>query len=137
MQTFPSDPMSNKFANFDLVELRTLHRVFREAKFCLVAYDDEVSNSPRVAQLFEALQLTLMEKDCEESDSRRDSWLKWLEISEERDEWRAALGRIKTHSPWQSYTPNEKREYVRTLLAPFQLTTENESLFLTQANQLS
>ena len=50
---------TNSFVVNDIVELRVMQRVFREAKFCALADDDEISDSPIVNELFKRL-LVLM-----------------------------------------------------------------------------
>jgi hypothetical protein len=127
--------MKNRFSSFSLTELDAIQRVFREAKFCLVADDDEVSPSPRVAVLYEELITALVETDCKENgEQQRTRWQSWLLLSEERDEWRIALQRIKAHSEWRTYGQPQRSVYARTVLSPFQLNDEVLMQFISQAN---
>jgi len=47
-----------------------MQRVFREAKFCKLADDDEVSSSPLVNELFGRLLDALISKEVEQEGER-------------------------------------------------------------------
>jgi hypothetical protein len=55
----------------NLVESRALQRVFREAKFCTVADDEEISTSPIVAAMFDRVMEVLVET-CVETEGKRN-----------------------------------------------------------------
>ncbi|MGO4550254.1 hypothetical protein AB4059_04015 [Lysobacter sp. 2RAF19] len=123
---------SKPFLVHDVQELRTMQRVFREAKFCTEADDDEVSESPTVARLFERLMASLIDAEVAISgDSARDEWNKWLLMTDSsRDEWAAALGRARKNRMWQTWTEKEKKACIRTLFSPFVLSDSMVDSFL-------
>ena len=61
---------TNSFVVSDLKELLVMQRVFREAKFCKLADDDEVSSSPLVNELFGRLLDALISKEVEQEGER-------------------------------------------------------------------
>ena len=121
------------FAVSNLQELRVMQRVFREAKFCLEADDEEISASPIVAKLFTQLMNVLIAIETEtEADSARRGWTKWLDMSDSsRDEWTAALKRAKSNVQWPAWSQIERLEYSKTLFSPFVLTEERLRDFVT------
>jgi hypothetical protein len=129
--------MTNIFFQFNYVELLALQRVFREAKFNQLPDDDEISTSPIVAAMFVQIVDALSHKAVERfGESERENWDKWLLISDDRDEWRNALARVKSHSRWRVYSLNEKEEYVANLLAPFKMSVEVKAAFFEQCEHL-
>ena len=129
--------MSNSFVVESLVELRVLQRVFREAKFCTEPDDDEISESPIVANLYEKLINILMLRDIEATgDVARQKWMSWLSIDQDRDEWSAGLKRAKLCSCWMKFSEEERLNYVKTLMSPFILSEFNLKKFIADVDQL-
>jgi len=124
--------ISKQFIVDELSELRAMQRVFREAKFCIEADDDEISESPVVASLFRRLMVSLIEAEVITSgESARKSWEAWLSMDDpNRDEWSAALRRARKQSKWEGLTLDEKRAYAKLLLSPFLLSDRMTQLFL-------
>ena len=123
--------MTSRFAGFDARELRLMQRVFREAKFCIAADDEEVSDSPWVAALFEELLEQLIAADGATNGNAARRWADWRAIDETRDEWRVAIQRVRNSKRWSMLvTEPERIEYVETLLRPFTVTHEKRQLFL-------
>ena len=91
-----------------------MHRVFREAKFCVEANDVEVSPSPIVAKLFERVMDAIIATEVkEQSEKARSSWERWLSMDDEnRAEWGAALSRARCEPNWQKFSGAKRREYV-------------------------
>jgi len=111
---------TNSFVVDDIVELRVMHRVFREAKFCTEADDLEISDSPIVARMFARLIATLMAQEVAlEGEVARQSWMRWLAIDESRDEWAAAIRRARVEKQWLTFSNTDRTNYVRVLLSPF------------------
>ena len=104
-----------------LHELRAMQRVFREAKFCLEPGDDEISASPIVLDLFGRLMESLIAAEVAlEGEVARERWLEWLTMSgENREEWKAAVGRARNARDWHRWDDSERKEYAKTLLSPF------------------
>lgn len=117
-----------------LKDLRVLQRVFREAKFCKEADDDEVSASPLVADLFERLMAALIEAQVEsEGEVARQKWEKWLVMADNsRDEWLAVRDRAQRNPHWLSWTESEKRDYASLLFRPFVLDKKMLDLFVSE-----
>ncbi len=68
---------SNAFLVTDLTDLRVLQRVFREAKFCPIPDDLEISDSPWVARLFCQLMDALIAADvAKNGEEQRERWNK-------------------------------------------------------------
>ena len=133
--TLELDQMSNQFELFGLQALNDLQRVFREAKFCRLADDEEISDSPRVAALYEELMVALIARDvAENGEGERANWTRWLATSDQRDEWKIAQERVRAHSAWRNYTVSKKTEYATVLLSPFTLTSETAQLFISQTD---
>ena len=112
---------TNSFVVNDIVELRVMQRVFREAKFCALADDDEISDSPIVNELFKRLLDALINK-CVELDGleERERWHRWLTMDDPaRDEWGAVRDRALRHDKWALWTREEKVDYLRLLCCPF------------------
>lgn len=111
-----------------------LQRVFREAKFCKLADDDEVSESPLVAELFGRLMTALIEAQVEsEGEIARLKWEKWLEMEDSsRDEWLAVRDRAQRNPLWPNWTEGEKRVYVKTLFSPFVLDDKTLETFVSE-----
>ncbi len=134
-QILELDLMSNRFTLFDLQSLNDLQRVFREAKFCRLADDEEITDSPRVAALYEELMTELIAKDiAANGEDKGGNWLRWLMITEKRDEWKVALERVHAHSAWRTYSVEQKADYVKVLLSPFTLTEEAVAHFIAQSD---
>lgn len=128
--------MSKAFVVDDLGELLALQRVFREAKFCTEPDDVEVSDSPVVAKLFERLIEALVAREVERyGEAARQRWAHWLAIDESRDEWHAAIRRVKTDVRWAKFSMAERIEYVRLLLSPFTLAPRVVDKFVSAVNQ--
>ena len=124
----------NKFVINQFGDLHALHRVFREAKFCDVANDDEVSTSPIVADLYAKLLAALVEAEVEEfGEPAREKWRRWLQTGPDRDEWRAVLQRIKKCAEWQNWSDEERIDYARLLFSPFLLTSDLENQLIKES----
>ena len=125
---------SKAFVVSDLNELFALHRVFREAKFCVQPDDVEISPSPIVARLFERVMDAIISADVEEQGEKaRAGWERWLNMDDEaRDEWSAALLRARSEPDWQKFSETRRREYVTVLFIPFKLSTEKIDRFISQ-----
>lgn len=127
---------TNSFVVDDLVELRVMQRVFREAKFCTEADDLEISDSPIVARMFERLIATLMAQEVAlEGEVARQSWMRWLAIDESRDEWAAAIRRARVEKQWLTFSNTDRTDYVRVLLSPFTASPETIEKFVRAVNQ--
>lgn len=111
-----------------------MHRVFREAKFCVEADDVEVSPSPIVAKLFERVMDAIIATQVEEEGEKAHAaWERWLNMDDEnRDEWSAALSRARREPNWQKFSEAKRREYVTVLFAPFKLSSEKMDRFISQ-----
>ena len=97
--------------------------MFREAKFCTVPDDEEVSISPLVAQLYERLIQAIIESDVvADGAEARNRWASWLEMDPGRDEWGAALVRAQREPSWDELDAAGRREFVETLFRPFKLS---------------
>lgn len=122
--------ITNSFVVDDIVELRVMHRVFREAKFCTEADDLEISDSPIVARMFERLIATLLAQEVAlEGEVARQSWMRWLAIDESRDEWAAAIRRARVEKQWPTFSNADRTNYVRVLLSPFTASSETIEKF--------
>jgi hypothetical protein len=127
---------SNTFIVDDLVELRVMHRVFREAKFCTEADDLEISDSPIVARMFERLIKTLVARSVErDGEVAAKQWERWLAIDESRDEWAAAIRRATLEKQWLTFASTDREDYVKVLLSPFTLSPETIEKFVRAVNQ--
>jgi len=128
--------MTKAFVVDDLSELLALQRVFREAKFCREPDDVEVSDSPLVANLFGRLISVLLAQEVErDGEEARQRWTRWLAIDETRDEWDAAIRRVRADARWPAFSVNERIEYVRLLLSPFTLGPGMVERFIAAASQ--
>lgn len=127
---------TNSFVVDDIVELRVLQRVFREAKFCTEADDLEISDSPIAARMFERLIATLMAQAVVlDGERARLSWMRWLAIDESRDEWVASIRRATLEKEWLTFSSADRTEYVRILLSPFSTPPETIEKFVAAVNQ--
>lgn len=113
-------------------DLLVMQRIFREAKFCTEADDDELSDSPIVAELFGKLLESLIESEVQLRGERaRENWEQWLAMSDpRRAEWQAAISRAKKKNLWSKWTEAEKNGYVRILFSPFILDVESTRKFI-------
>jgi hypothetical protein len=120
----------------DLHELRVMQRVFREAKFCTVADDDEISDSPIVASLFSRLLAVLVEAEVEiDGENARQSWDRWLMMDNpSRNEWTSARLRAQENHMWDTMPESEKITYVKILFSPFVLSDDAIRQFVTEVN---
>ena len=122
---------SKKFEVSDILELRVMQRIMREAKFCTEPDDDEVSPSPIVAQLFSRLMDTLIEAEVEQDgEEARNSWLRWLNMDSSREEWRAALRRATNEVRGIKMTDEERRTFCEILFCPFKLPPDLLTKFI-------
>jgi hypothetical protein len=129
--------MNSRFEQFDYSELLALQRVFHEAKFARFSEDDEIFQSPIVASLFGELVKCLSTKSALRFGAQeRIAWENWLLISEQRDEWKAMLSRVKAHSRWRNYSTEQKREYIALLASPLDFSDEDRALFMQQCDAL-
>lgn len=128
---------SDVFRVESIVELRALQRVFREAKFCTVADDEEISTSPIVAAMFDRVMDALIESCVQlEGESARARWLNWLNMtSPERDEWSAASSRARKNELWPTWTDREQVEYVALLFRPFKLDDSSLKQFISEVTE--
>jgi hypothetical protein len=117
-----------------LTELRVLQRVFREAKFCKEADDEEVSASPLVSELFERLMTVLIEAQVRsDGEIAREKWKKWLTMTDSsRDEWLAVRDRARRHPHWLNWTKSERRDYASLLFRPFVLDEKTLEIFVSE-----
>lgn len=124
------------FEVVDIQELRVMQRIFREAKFCIVADDDEISDSPIVAKLFSRLMTALIEAEVEiDGERARQSWEKWLLMDNPlRSEWSAALLRAQKNIAWHKMNEFEQIEYVKILFSPFVLSVDAIRQFIAEVN---
>ncbi len=126
---------SNLYSIESPIELRALMRVFREAKFCLVPDDTEVSESPIVARMFKNVIENLIEIESSGGNiAAKERWERWLTIDENRDEWTAATNRAITSINWPTMTLSDRENYVAILLSPFNVSNELVSKFVTTVN---
>lgn len=109
-----------------------MQRVFREAKFCIEADDEEISDSPIVANLFCRLMDALIETEVlQDGELARSRWEKWLEMTNvERDECRAVRRRINKNANWEKWTEDRKIEHLRVLFSPFIISDDFARHFL-------
>jgi hypothetical protein len=129
--------MSNRFQNLDYKELHTLQRVFLEAKFNRYADDEDLQASETVNSLFKEVIDALVVRSLERWGAvERERMDKWLQLTEDRDEWKAALTRIRSHSRWRIYDTGEKEAYVHLILSPFVVVGEDRILFFEQCEHL-
>ncbi len=118
-----------------LSDMIVLQRVFREAKFCQVADDDELSTSPVVSRLFGLLIAALIEKEREMGGAEAaEKWTRWLAMNNDRDEWFVAVKRAAADVTWLTLNPDEKNDYTRNLFSPFVLSQELLSQFIESTN---
>ncbi len=128
--------MNNPFVVENLSELFALQRVFREAKFCVEPDDVEVADSPVVAKLFQRLIATLVAHEIErDGEGARQRWAEWLAIDESLDEWGASIRRARTNTLWDTFSVDERKEYVKLLLSPFTLTPDGVDRFILAVNR--
>jgi hypothetical protein len=114
-------------------DLQVLQRVFREAKFCNEANDDEVSASPIVADLYLRLVDVLIEADVAEfGEHVRVNWANWLQMDPSRDEWNSAMRRACSEEKWLAWTFEERLSHTRLLLSPFVISSELELQFINE-----
>lgn len=130
--------ISRTFEVCGLQELRVMQRIFREAKFCTVADDDEISDSPIVAMLFSRLMSVLIAAEVEAvGESARQSWEAWLLMDNPlRSEWCAARLRAQKHLVWGTMTESERDDYVKVLFSPFVLSDAAIKRFTAEVNAL-
>jgi hypothetical protein len=123
---------TNSFVVSDLKELRVMQRVFREAKFCKLADDDEVSSSPIVGELFARLLDALISTQvAQEGERARDKWTKWLTMDDpSRDEWATVRERALCNEKWSSWTRDEKISHTRLLFYPFRVSDDLVNRFV-------
>jgi hypothetical protein len=123
----------------DVYELRVMQRIFREAKFCTVADDDEISDSPIVASLFSRLMAALIEAEVAVGgENVRQSWDRWLIMDNPlRQEWTSARKRAQENQMWHTMTEPEKLAYIELLFSPFMLPDNAKKQFLTEVNNLN
>lgn len=107
-------------------ELRALQRVFREAKFCPEAGDDEITNSPIVAAMFARLMDALIATESAREGSRaKERWETWLEMDNPlREEWSAVRRRIEKNIQWPRLGAEEKQAHIKLLFQPFRISDE-------------
>jgi hypothetical protein len=117
---------TSSFIVNDVKELRVMQRVFREAKFCKLADDDEISDSPIVGDLFRRLLDVLISKEVELGGERaQEKWTRWLTMDNpSRDEWVAVKERALRNDKWASWTREEKVGYLHLLLSPFVVSAD-------------
>ena len=119
-------------------ELMVMQRVFREAKFCTVPDDDEISDSDIVASMFSRLINVLIEVVVEveaRGESGRADWQAWLKMDNpRRSEWGAARLRAKRKKSWPLMSDMERTEYVRLLFSPFILSQKEIDQFVGEVN---
>lgn len=102
-----------------------MQRVFREAKFCFVPSDDEISHSPIVAELFCRLMESLISVEVAKKGAvARERWEEWLAIDESREEWNVAISRAREVDDWALWSDAKRREYIKNLLSPFTFTED-------------
>jgi hypothetical protein len=128
---------TKSFVVSEFRELLVMQRVFREAKFCTEADDDEISDSPIVAELFNRLMEALVEAEVElDGEIGREKWKAWLAIDGSRDEWSAALRRARSNVSWPKWTNEKKSEYVKILLSPFVLSEATRKQFISEVKKM-
>ncbi|GLK89769.1 hypothetical protein [Pseudomonas turukhanskensis] len=120
----------------DMRELMVMQRVFREAKFCTVPDDDEISDSDIVAALFSRLMNALIEVEVEVmGESARADWQAWLTMDDPmRSEWSAVRLRAQRKKTWPVMSDMERNEYVRLLFAPFIMSQKEIDQFVGEVN---
>ncbi|NVD69552.1 hypothetical protein HUX88_03140 [Duganella sp. BJB1802] len=122
---------SKSFVVLDYYELIALQRVFREAKFCLKASDEDISASPIVAKLFErALDVLIDVEVGRKGPAAAEDWSKWKKIDPSREEWMVAHERATKERDWQLWSYSDKLEYVRVLFSPFEISEQLAEEFI-------
>lgn len=129
---------TKEFAVNDYLELRVMQRIFREAKFCREADDDEIATSPIVADLFERLLDALISTQVErDGEVARVKWENWLSMEDaSRDEWGAAFRRAVRYESWDKLTSSEKIKYVEVLFRPFLLKDDLVFRFIAEVDAI-
>jgi hypothetical protein len=101
-------------------EIYALYRVFREAKFSVEPYDDEIADSPLVNAMFLRVVEAIVEQSVKEDDhTAKERWARWLAIDASRDEWYAALRRAAKVANWSAMGLQEKSSRAQDILCPF------------------
>jgi len=120
-------------------ELRALQRVFREAKFCPEAGDDEITESPIVATLFSQLMDALIAAETAiDGPQAKKRWENWLVMDNPlRDEWKAVRQRLKLSERWPRMNMDEKRAYILTLFKPFHVPESKLDLLMAEVDNSS
>ena len=95
-------------------ELRALHRALLEAKFHAQPEDGDVPGSPLVAELSRRIVETLA------STLPEEGWSAWREAEQHRHRFPVVVSHIARTSAWPEWSVDQKQEYVRVLLAPFE-----------------
>ncbi|MES2933727.1 MAG: hypothetical protein V4805_09605 [Pseudomonadota bacterium] len=131
---------SKNFEISDVVELRVMQRIMREAKFCIAENDTEISTSPIVSQLFKRLMDALIEAEVElDGEEARTRWLRWLNLDDpRRDEWQVAVGRAANDGRWEKFTDQEKRDFSENVLCPFTMAPDllNEFIYAVESKKI-
>jgi len=119
----------------NLPEIYALHRVFREAKFSMEPYDDEIADSPLVNAMFLRVMDAIIDQSVQEDgDIARERWATWLAIDASRDEWQAALLRATKIANWSAMTSEEKGSRAQDILCPFACSPELLAEFVAQVD---
>lgn len=109
-------------------QLVALHRALMEAKFNDGPVNRDVSASPELAAMANAV---VAELAAAEPDGQ---WAQWRVATPWRREWRVCLDRVRDADRWTAMTDAQRRAYTRDLFAPLVLSPGDVDRFLHDAD---
>lgn len=128
--------MANEFRINEYHELLALHRALLEAKFADDPNDRDIAGSPFVAKFAREVIKALVGHDGDRKGQQGvDRWEKWLALDSSRREWRVALQRARERPEWGKWDEAERRDCARVLLAPFRVSDEQITAFLSAVQE--
>ena len=108
--------MSALFEVSEKYELLALHRALFEAKHHADPDDTAIVGSPYVAAL--SLRVVDALAELDDPPTFGPGWREWQRAEKHEHRLPLVRSRIEECSPWSKWDADQKREYVRILLAP-------------------
>jgi len=123
------------FEIHEFAVLNALSRALVEAKFHLHPNDSLVPASPFVADLANDVADALEEHVSATSVHSSADPGSWRDPSNHPEKLEAVRARLEECKPWSEWTADQKRKYVRLLLAPLRPVADTVSQLLEDADK--
>lgn len=115
----------------DYYSLVSLHKSLLEAKFNLSPDNEDISGSPLVAKLYEAVVSLLLQSE------KGADWEKWLQLKNRPDYRKRAVLRMKKSERWSNISLETKKEIARNYLSPFRFSEDELDEVVKEVDKLT